>query len=55
MTDTAKHKDVYDGPPDHIPDQDLNEEGRAKRKAAGRKYNPDAKAPSEKKSFFKKD
>jgi len=41
-------------PPDYIRDEDLVRADREKRRLAGRKYDPNAKDPTAKKSFFKK-
>lgn len=72
MTDTNhkdKNEDVYDGPPDYVPDGDLPAAALEQRRAAGRKYKPHpthdynsttgeltprVKKSPEKKSFFDK-
>jgi len=67
--DKDKDEDVYVGPPDYIPDEDLPPNSVAQRVAAGRKYTPHpthdynsttgelvprVKKSVEKKSFFDK-
>jgi len=51
-----KNKDTPkdDCPPDWIPDEHLTPASVQKRRDAGRQYDPNAKDPAAKKSFFKK-
>ena len=40
MNDKNKDEVVYDGPPDHVPDDNLAPVALEKRRLAGRKYTP---------------